>query len=160
MLADAQKSGIGGRALASVIAGWAAHAAGAVVYLDDAESLLEQVAGAAELGRGRSRELGELWDGLCALAMARGPTAVLGSTRCGPRGCPAEAALPLPPLARIDLVHLLSWWPSLRGLDSDAKAWLVEKLHGHPRSVQWLDKLLAERLAAVKPPVVTGVPAI
>src|SRR5262249_31025284 len=104
VLADAQKSGLGGPALASVIAWWAAQAHGAVVYIDDAESLLEPVASAAELGRWRSRDLEELWDDLCALAVAGGPTAVLVSTRYIPQGLPADVApqavLPLPPLAR------------------------------------------------------------
>ena len=106
VLADAQKTGLGGRALASVIAWWAAQAHGAVVYLDDAESVQEPVAGAAELGRWRSRDLEDLWDALCALAVAGGPTAVLISTRYVPQGLPAETVLPLLPLARIDLVHL------------------------------------------------------
>jgi tetratricopeptide (TPR) repeat protein len=158
VLADAQKDGLGGHALASVIAWWAGQANGAVVYLDDTESLLEPVAGAAELARWRSRELEDLWDGLCALA--GGPTAVLVSTRYEPQGLPAEAVLPLSPLGHFDLVHLLSWWPTLGRLDTAAKSWLVEKLQGHPRSVEWLDAMLAGKLAAVTAPGVAGGPAI
>jgi tetratricopeptide (TPR) repeat protein len=152
VLADAQKGGLGGRALASVIASWAKQAHGAVVYLDDAESVMEPVAGASELGRWPSRDLQDLWDGLCALAVTGGPTAVLVSTRYVPQGLPAEAALPLPPLAHIDLVHLLSWWPVLGRLGPDAKSWVVDKLQGHPRSVEWLEAVLAQKLAEVTAP--------
>jgi tetratricopeptide (TPR) repeat protein len=152
VLADAQKNGLSGGALASVIAWWAVQAASAVIYLDDAESVLEPVAGAAELGRWRSRDLHDLWDGLCALAVAGGPTAVLVSTRYLPQGLPPKAALPLPPLARIDLVHLISWWPALGRLEPQAKSWVVDKLQGHPRSVEWLEAMLAQQLAAVTAP--------
>jgi tetratricopeptide (TPR) repeat protein len=160
VLADAQKSGLSGRGLASVIAWWAAQADGAVVYLDDAESVMEPVAGAAELGRWRGCDLEDLWDGLCALAVADGPTAVLVSTRYVPQGLPSEAALPLPPLALIDLVHLLSWWPVLGRLGSEAKSWIVEKLQGHPRSVEWLEAMLAQKLAAETAPGAASGPDI
>jgi tetratricopeptide (TPR) repeat protein len=119
---------------------------------------MEPAAGADDLGRWCSRDLEDLWDGLRALAVAGGPTAVLVSTRYVPQGLPAAAALPLPPLAHIDLVHLLSWWPVLGRLSLDAKSWLVEKLQGHPRSVEWLDAMLAQTLAAVTAPGSTSIP--
>jgi len=66
----------------------------------------------------------------------------------------------LPPLAHIDLVHLLSWWPVLGRLGPDAKSWVVEKLQGHPRSVEWLEAMLAQKLAAVTAPGAASGPDI
>jgi tetratricopeptide (TPR) repeat protein len=53
-------------------------------------------------------------------------------------------------MREIDLVRLLRWWPTLGALDGADLTWLVERIEGHPRSVQWLDELAgskAQRLA-------------
>ncbi len=151
VLAVRQKDGLTGDALAGVLDWLAAQAKGLVVYLDDAESLQAPAVPGGDMSQWRDEQLGAFWDGLARLAAPHGRVAVLASTRFLPRGLPHSAAVSLPVMAKIDLVHLLSWWPTLGTLGPTDTAWLVDRLDGHPRSVEWLEALTREKAEALVP---------
>jgi tetratricopeptide (TPR) repeat protein len=132
---------------------WLRNAEGStLLYLDDAESL--QVSPSASMPDAwKTRELARLWSSLLELAAPGGHFGFLASTRYVPRGTPAEARVPLEQMPNMDVVRLLRWFPTLSRLPAADAAWLTEEvLDGHPRTVEYLEDLVALKLKEVAGP--------
>jgi hypothetical protein len=102
-LADLQKEGVTGAALAAAIAALAEMEGGLLLYLDDAESLqkpLEKVAAqdSAHIGQWRNADLGVWWRTLIEMAKPVGRFAVVASSRYTPDYTPEEAVEHLEPM--------------------------------------------------------------
>ncbi|MCC6552280.1 MAG: tetratricopeptide repeat protein, partial [Polyangiaceae bacterium] len=151
VLGALQRDGITGEALAGALLSLARREGGLLVYLDDAESLQVPV-GEGELGAWRSPALEGFWRELLAAAGREPRFAVLASTRYVPAGLSPAALYSLPVMRDIDLVRLVPWWPALDGLRGADLAWLVSRIDGHPRSLQWLDGLARRRAEALSAP--------
>lgn len=151
-LARLQKDGITGEALAGAVLALARREGGLLVYLDDAESLQAPVGEGSELGTWRDAGVKAFWARVAAAAGKEKGFGILASTRYVPEGVPDRVCLPLPVMREMDLVRLLRWWPTLGGLSAEDMDWLVGRLEGHPRSVQWLEELAATKVEALVPP--------
>jgi hypothetical protein len=163
-LAQWQKGGLTAEALLEAIGALAERIAAEapagsgekalLVYLDDAESLQEEVGAAPGLGRWRSEALRTFWQGLVARAHADPRLALLASSRYRPEGTPEAAVVSLSPMSPWEMVRLMTWMPTLRGVPHRDREWLAaERLEGHPRTVEWLE-VLAQVEARKKAPEV------
>jgi tetratricopeptide (TPR) repeat protein len=150
-LAGLQEKGLTGEALAQAVVQLAELEGGLLVYLDDAESL-QVKAGEGEIGHFRDPELRRFWENLLARTSAAGPLGLLASSRYLPEGTPSQAELPLSQLARHEVVRLLTWMPTLGRLPAEDRAWLAEKIDGHPRTVEYLEVLARTREEKLVPP--------
>jgi tetratricopeptide (TPR) repeat protein len=151
ILAELQQDGVTGEALGRAVVELAKLAGGLLVYLDDAESLQVPL-GEGEIGRFRDAELRRFWEVLLAATSARGPLGLLVSSRYLPEETPRSAELPLPPLRRYDVIRLLSWMPTLGRMPAEDRAWLAEKIDGHPRTIEYLEVLARTQEESRVPP--------
>ncbi|HYG63098.1 MAG TPA: tetratricopeptide repeat protein [Thermoanaerobaculia bacterium] len=140
VLAGLQEKGLTAEALARALWALAQMEAGLLVYLDDAESLQVPV-GEGELGRWRDPGFAEFWQYLVLVAEEGGPFGVLASSRYQPEGTPSRAVLPLPEMSRYEVVRLLAWMPTLGRMPAADRAWVAERVEGHPRTVEYLEAL-------------------
>ncbi|HKI03611.1 MAG TPA: tetratricopeptide repeat protein [Thermoanaerobaculia bacterium] len=140
ILAGLQENGLTGEALGKAVTELAKLEGGLLVYLDDAESLQVPV-GEGELGCFRDPELQRFWEVLLAAASTASPIGLLVSSRYLPEGTPRSAEFHLPQLRPYEVVRLLSWMPTLGRLPAEDRAWLAEKIDGHPRTVEYLEVL-------------------
>ncbi|WP_257461938.1 SIR2 family protein, partial [Archangium lipolyticum] len=139
-LAELQREGITGKALAGALTWLSRQEGGLLVYLDDAESLQVPVE-QGEVGAWRSPALATFWQGLIEATTKEKRFAVLASTRYVPEVPRSVATYPLPVMREIDMVRMVPWWPAFKDLNAADVSWLVERIDGHPRSLQWLDGL-------------------
>jgi tetratricopeptide (TPR) repeat protein len=144
ILADLQKEGLTGAALGKAALALAKLEGGLLLYLDDAESLQVPL-GEGEIGRFRDPELRAFWNVLLAGTGAAGSLGLLASSRYLPEGTPSEAELHLPQLRPYEVVRLLAWMPTLGRLPVEDRAWLAEKIDGHPRTIEYLEVLARAR---------------
>ncbi|HSN85291.1 MAG TPA: CHAT domain-containing protein, partial [Thermoanaerobaculia bacterium] len=149
-LAALQEKGVTVGALTGAIAELVKIEGGLLLYLDDAESLLAPI-GESEIGAWTSPELRQLWDFLVGLAVPRGPVGFLVSSRYMPEGTPDEARLPLAPMSRYEIVRLFAWEPTLQRIPAEDRAWLAERVDGHPRTVEYLEALAHQREKKISP---------
>ncbi|MCB9762776.1 MAG: tetratricopeptide repeat protein [Alphaproteobacteria bacterium] len=149
LVAQAQEDGLGVDALLRLVDAISAQGP-LLLYIDNAESLQMPIDGDEDPSAWRSPELAVLWAGL--VSRARSPLTVMASTRYAPQGTPAGAELPLPSMRPMDLIRLARWFPALREAPADALAWLAERIDGHPRTVEFLDALVGDRLVELAPP--------
>jgi tetratricopeptide (TPR) repeat protein len=150
-LAELQKEGVTGDALGRAIVLLAQSAGGLLVYLDDAESLQVPL-GEGEIGRFRDPDLQRFWEILLEATSMEGPLGLLVSSRYLPEGTSRSAELPLSPLPRYDVIRLLSWMPTLGRMPAEDRAWLAEKIDGHPRTIEYLEVLAQAREKEKTPP--------
>jgi hypothetical protein len=151
-LAAVQKGGLGGLQLAQAVALLARHAGGLIVYLDDAESLQEEPAPGATLGRWRDDEIRIWWRSLVSMAGRGGPFALVASSRYRPEQTPEEALLSLPPMSRWEIVRLMTWMETLRRLPPPDREWLTKQVDGHPRTIEYLEVLAKRKSESLAPP--------
>jgi len=151
-LGELQRDGLSGEALARAVVALAEREGGLTVYLDDAESLLEEPGEGSRLGCWRDAETKSFWETLVERTVEEGSLAVLASTRYRPEGTPEEAVLPLEPMSRWEISRLMSWMPTLRRLPHADREWLVEKIDGHPRTVEYLEALVKTAERRLAPP--------
>ncbi|TAK22884.1 MAG: CHAT domain-containing protein [Chloroflexota bacterium] len=119
-----------------------------VLYLDNLDSLLHhpETANAESAGEWRDGETRELWHALLALsAEYRGSVAIVASCRYRHDDF-ADHVLPLGRLSDDALFRLTAWFPGLRRLAAQNRERLVTRMSGHPRAVEWLDKLVQKSL--------------
>ncbi len=145
-LAGFQEGGLTGAGLARGVLDAARRCGGLLVYLDDTESLL---ADSGDVRRWVDDEARVFWETLAAACAPAGRFGVLASSRYVPRHTPGAALVPLPPMRVADVVRLLRWMPTLGRVPFEHAEWLAGRIDGHPRTVQWLDALVAQRAAAV-----------
>ncbi|HVT60659.1 MAG TPA: CHAT domain-containing protein [Thermoanaerobaculia bacterium] len=150
-LAELQKDGLTGEALARAVGELAQLAGGLLVYLDDAESLQAPL-GEGEIGCFRDPELRRCWEILLEQIATGGPLGLLASSRYLPEGTPREAELHLPQLRPYEVIRLLAWMPTLGRLPADDRAWLAERIDGHPRTVEYLEALARAQAESLVPP--------
>jgi tetratricopeptide (TPR) repeat protein len=118
-----------------------------VLYLDNLESLQTGPAEEAreEFAEWRHGECARFWRGLLVLQRENpGRLAVLASSRYRHRDF--GAVVPFDILPADALWRMLLWFPSLRRLSEQSRAWLLERLAGHPRAVEYLDALIDESI--------------
>jgi tetratricopeptide (TPR) repeat protein len=156
-LADLQRDGLTGEALGRAVGELAKLRGGLLVYIDDAESLQVRLEEAGqdcgrELGRFRDPELRRFWEVLVAATAPRSALGLLVSSRYLPEETPRDAAVYLPPLHRFEIVRLLAWMPTLGRLPAGDRAWLAERIDGHPRTVEYLEVLVRQREEDLAPP--------
>jgi hypothetical protein len=48
-------------------------------------------------------------------------------------------------MAALDIVKMMSWFPTLARIPSETAHWLAGRLDGHPRTVEYLDGLVARQ---------------
>ncbi|WP_164012637.1 tetratricopeptide repeat protein [Pyxidicoccus trucidator] len=145
VLANLQRDGLTGAALVAALVWLGRQRGGLLVYLDDAESL-QQPLSQGELGVWKHPALKEFWKALLDASEREERFALLASTRYVPEETPQSACYPLPVMREIDLVRLIPWWPAFSGLLADDIAWLAERVDGHPRSLEWLDGFVREKV--------------
>jgi tetratricopeptide (TPR) repeat protein len=150
-LAELQKDGVTGEALGRAIVLLAQSTGGLLVYLDDAESLQVPL-GVGEIGQFRDPELQRFWEILLEATSTEDPLGLLASSRYLPEGTPRSAELPLSPLPRYDVIRLLSWMPTLGRMPAEDRAWLAEKIDGHPRTIEYLEVLAQTQEEKKAPP--------
>jgi tetratricopeptide (TPR) repeat protein len=139
-LAGLQEEGLTGEALGKAALALTKLEGGLLLYLDDAESLQVPL-GEGEIGRFRNPELRAFWDVLLAGTATARTLGLLASSRYLPEGTPQEAELHLPQLRPYEVVRLLAWMPTLGRLPAEDRAWLAEKIDGHPRTIEYLEVL-------------------
>ena len=113
------------------------------VYLDGLESLQSgpDSDDPAVFAEWRDGACAAFWQGLRQLQERfSGRLAVLGSSRYRHRDF--GAGVPFTRLATDALWRMMLWFPNLRRLSEASRAGLVERLAGHPRSVEFLDALI------------------
>jgi tetratricopeptide (TPR) repeat protein len=118
-----------------------------VLYLDNLESLQMGPAEAdpEEFAEWRHDECARFWTGLLVLQRENpARLAVLASSRYRHRDF--GAVVPFDSLPADALWRMLLWFPSLRRLSEQNRAWLIERLAGHPRAVEYLDALIEEAI--------------
>ena len=118
-----------------------------VLYLDNLESLQTGPAddSAEPFAAWRDAECAALWQGLRDLQSEQsGRFAVLASSRYQHPGF--GAVVPFRRLPDDALGRMLPWFPSLRRLSKASRFALEQRLAGHPRSVEFLDALIAEAI--------------
>ena len=150
-LAAFQQDGLTGVSLAQAVTMLAASAGGLVVYLDDAESLQLKLQD-QDLGRWRDDELRGFWTSLVATATDKGTLALVASSRYRPEATPERAVLALEPMSRWEVVRLMTWMPTLRRLPHEDRAWLADRVDGHPRTVEYLEVLARAKEEGLVPP--------
>ncbi len=74
---------------------------------------------------------------------------VLASTRYAWEGLKRDAWIPIEPMSPADTLRLIDSFENLASLPRDVRATLAEKLDGHPRTVEYLDDLVADRLQSL-----------
>jgi tetratricopeptide (TPR) repeat protein len=151
-LSHLQKDGITGEALAGALDHLAGLEDGLVVYLDDAESLQAELGEGTGLGRWRSPELSGWWRRMVALTTGAGSFRLLASSRYRPEDTPDDALLHLGQMSAWEVVRLMSWMPTLCRLPHADREWLVGRLDGHPRTIEWLEALAAAAERRLAPP--------
>jgi hypothetical protein len=118
-----------------------------VLYLDNLESLQSGPAG-EDIGAfadWRNPECAAFWQGLRRLQrQSPGQLAILASTRN--RQPDFGAGVPFRRLSDDAMWRMMPWFPSLRRLSEASRAGLVDRLAGHPRSVEYLDALIDQAL--------------
>jgi hypothetical protein len=118
-----------------------------VLYLDNLESL-QTGPGESDpekFAEWRDDDCAGFWKGLLDLQRENpGRLAVLASNRYRHRDF--GAAVPFDSLPADALWRMLLWFPSLRRLSEQSRAWLIERLAGHPRAVEYLDALIDESI--------------
>jgi tetratricopeptide (TPR) repeat protein len=123
-----------------------------VLYLDNLESLLIGPKEApvedddSVFGEWASEELGQLWNVLRSLAQDGDRLYIVASCRYK-NAILSRATLTVSPFPPDALFRLMSWLPALRRLSLTSRAWLVGRLAGHPRAVEYADDLLAYSIA-------------
>lgn len=126
------------------------NAAPVVLYLDNLESLQKKPDGgnASVEGAWRDGECRALWNALKKLAEEQPARfAIVASARYRNRDF-VGVVVPLGPLSDDAMWRLMGWFPALRRLSASTRARLVKQLAGHPRSVELLDGLLGDAVAA------------
>ncbi|HYG63663.1 MAG TPA: CHAT domain-containing protein, partial [Thermoanaerobaculia bacterium] len=151
VLAGLQKEGLTAEALARALVTLAQIEEGLLVYLDDAESLQARV-GEGEVGRWRDQGFAQFWQYLVEAAEGGEAFGILASSRYQPEGTPSRAVLPLPEMSRYEVVRLLSWMPTLGRMPLADRAWVAEKVEGHPRTVEYLEALARAKEEDIVPP--------
>lgn len=112
---------------------------GLTVYLDDAESLQEELPNTDDLGRWKSDPLKKWWRSMVQKTDQEG-FGLIASSRFRPEGT-KSGILALEPMSQWEILRLMSWMPTLRALPHDDRDWLAKKVAGHPRTVEWLEVL-------------------
>lgn len=118
---------------------------GLTVYVDNAETLQTGPAtdDPAALGSWRLG-LEDWWREMERLAEDDG-CLVLVTTRYAWEGLSSRAHVGLPPLEKADSLRLIASFEALTDLPLDVRVRLAERVDGHPRTVEFLDKLVAQR---------------
>jgi hypothetical protein len=114
-----------------------------VLYLDNLESLqIDPAEGdPEEFAEWRNGDCAKFWNGLLELQReAPGRLAVLASSRYRHRDF--GSVMPFDGLPQDALWRMLLWFPSLRRLSEKSRVWLLGKLSGHARAVEFLDRLI------------------
>ncbi|KAA3611795.1 MAG: CHAT domain-containing protein [Planctomycetota bacterium] len=151
-----QDRGLSGVGLATAVFVAAKLGNGLLLYLDDAESL-QWAPGEGELGQWRCPEVSDFWTQLCELietgskaAQPEGepnpPIGVLASARYVPEGLSESKVLHLDPMRGVDLRRMITWRKHLRLLPRRDREWLAERVDGHPRTIEFLEGLIRNRL--------------
>ncbi len=122
-----------------------------VLCLDNLESLLVGPRDAREedetaFGKWASPNLAQLWQILTELDRSGDRLYLVASCRYRNPDF-AGALLPVSPLPPDALYRLMEWFPAMRRLSGASRARLVERLAGHPRTVEYANDLLAHALA-------------
>jgi tetratricopeptide (TPR) repeat protein len=120
-----------------------------VLYLDNLESLLvgPENDDPEAHGEWRDAEAAALWGELARLAR-KNPSRLALLASCRYRhGDFGRAIVPFHRLPDDALWRLMGWFGSLRRLSDRSRARLVEQLAGHPRSVEFLDRLVETAIA-------------
>jgi tetratricopeptide (TPR) repeat protein len=150
-LAGLQENGVTGEALGRAVVELAKLKGGLLVYLDDAESLQVPI-GRGEIGELLDPELQRFWEILLQETSTAGHLGLLASSRYLPEGTLRDAELPLSPLPRYDVIRLLSWMPTLGRMPAEDRAWLAERIDGHPRTIEYLEVLAQSQAEKEAPP--------
>jgi len=133
-----------------------------VLYLDNLESLMrlpEERDDAAAEAPWRDDACRALWHGLVELAQNTDRLALLASCRYRHPDF-RRHLFPFPTLSDDAIFRMMGWFDALRRLSVWSRARLVGQVAGHPRSVEFLEPLLADHGADLReregepPPVV------
>jgi tetratricopeptide (TPR) repeat protein len=122
---------------------------GLVLYVDNAESLQDgpKTDDPKALGSWKP-EAREWWHGMERLAEEG---LVLISTRYGWQGLEPASWIPVDPMSPADVLRMLDSFPGFAALPRAARERLASRVDGHPRTLEILDRLVCERLAAQGP---------
>ena len=117
-----------------------------VIHLDNLESLLNRPPDedtTETFADWRDPQLGEIWKALTAQSRER--LSVVASCRY-PNADFADARIPVEEMGSDAIFRMMSWYDALRRLSVTSRAILTDRLHGHPRAVEFLDDLIAKEL--------------
>lgn len=121
-----------------------------VVYVDNAETLQTGPATDDPEALGSWRPgLGAWWSEMERLAEDDG-VLLLITTRYAWQELSSRAHLGLPPMAPADSLRLIDSFDALRELPLDVRVRLAGRVDGHPRTVEFLDRLVAQQGEKVK----------
>lgn len=130
------------------------------LYLDNLESLLvaprrgEIVLDAPPdpqaFAKWRSPALREFWHRLTELAENAGGLYLVASCRYRNKDY-TNALMPVSPLPTAALYRMTAWFRWLRSLSRRTRLRLVERLHGHPRAVEFANDLMSKAWSEAQP---------
>ncbi len=116
---------------------------GVVLYADNLETLQEGPEGDDATALGSWSKAGRpVWEALERLSSGG---RVVVTTRYGWRGLSEKAWVRIDPMREADVLRMVDTWPTLRELPRSVQAKIAARVDGHPRTVEFLDRLVAER---------------
>jgi len=123
---------------------------GLVLYIDNAETLQSGPAteDPAALGSWRPG-LEAWWEEMERLADEDG-CLMMVTTRYAWEGLSPRAFVALPPMGPADSLRLIDSFETLGDLPLDVRVRLAERVNGHPRTVEFLDRLIAQRREEIR----------
>ena len=118
---------------------------GLTIYLDNVESLLTGPDNddPDAFGSWQSPEVGRIWDVL--KEMSGHKLAVMTSCRYRNQAF-TEHIIPVPEMTDSAIFRMMGWFDGLRRLSVVNRARLVNRLHGHPRAVEFLEDLIIKAI--------------
>ncbi len=116
------------------------------LYLDNLESLMTgpESDEPREIGEWLPGA-GEVWDAITQVSEAAGQRLNVVASSRYVNDSVERYVHSIGPMAPEALFRLMGWFPGLRRLSTRSRSRLVDLLHGHPRAVEYLDKLVAHR---------------
>jgi tetratricopeptide (TPR) repeat protein len=121
---------------------------GLIVYADNVESLQEGPATDAPHAVGAWKPEAQAW-WQCLENLVRQGLMVLASTRYVWPGLAPKAWVPMNPMSRADVLRMMAAFETLDELPRQVKMQLATRVDGHPRTVEFLDSLITQRLQAL-----------
>ena len=119
-----------------------------IVYADNVESLQEGPATDAPHAVGAWKPQAQAW-WQCLENLVRQGLTVLASTRYVWPGLAPKAWVPMSPMSRADVLRMMAAFETLDELPRQVKMQLATRVDGHPRTIEFLDALITQRLQAL-----------